>query len=279
MKKLSLLVTGLLVGGLAFGQTTSSKTVNTEEATTELQSYSDYIKTHPVAVKAGKAKASAAASLAGAGDTIVYFDFNGSLGNWANTVVSGPGGWAWSNQMSQGQYAQGTTTIQSPSGANGFLMLDADDHNTPGSASTFQSIDAYVTMPTQNLTNYPSVVLSFNHYFRHFSNAVLDVEVSNDGTNWTSFSVLGNVGVNNSSPNPLVERINITSIVGGRANAYIRFHWSGASHYFWQIDDVLLLEGEGNDMALEDYYTKPYSDTTYPHYKQVLHHDACKPSE
>ncbi len=270
MKKLLTLLTVVVSTSVAFGQTRLPIATNLEHLDEIKPMAYDQTSQFKNGIK-NKAKAKYNAAVAAAGDTIFSEDFGGGSlpSGWASTVVSGPGSWAWTNQMSQGQYAAGTAAIASPTGTNGFLICDADAGNSPTPAGGFLEVDAVLSLPTQNLTNYPSVVLEFTSYFRPFTNVNLDVEVIAAGDT-AVFDVRNGVATNTSSANAITERIKLSNVAGGLNNVQIRFHWSGDSHYFWQLDDVLLLEGEENDLAITQAYTQTSLDTaSWPFYWQI----------
>jgi hypothetical protein len=207
-------------------------------------------------------------SLFAAGDTIVYWGFSGGPQNWVPVVVSSPkgnqGGWKHSFTGPTGQYSTNTPVIASATSGNGFFLLDADGDNTPG--SNFSPVNAHITSPTVNCTNYPGVILEFQHYFRPFTNAELIVAIStNGGTTWPAaneFNVRDGVPTNTASANPVNVKLNISSIAGGQADVKIRFHWRGESHYFWMVDDVKLVEAPANDLALRSTLYKGLLDTS-----------------
>jgi hypothetical protein len=218
--------------------------------------------------------------LAAPGNVIWSENFGSSTSlpsTWTAVVLggrSGGVGWAWTNQMSQGQYAGGTARMQSTTGANGLMILDADRHNTP-TGTGFMDVDAYVEIPLPNLATYPTVILQFEHYWRPFSNAELLLEVTGNGTTWDTIDVGHGVTVNSTSSaffglpagGAYIEKVNLTKSIGGSSNAKIRFHWRGTSHYFWQVDDIKLIEGEYNDIDMNYAYLRPLTDTTRNNYK------------
>ena len=271
MKKLLTLLTVVLSTSIAFGQSVLPIATNLEHVDAIKPMAYDQTQEFKSGIQK-KAKAKYNAAVAAAGDTIFSEDFGSSTSipsGWNSTVVSGPGSWAWTNQMSQGQYAAGTAAIASPTGTNGFMILDADAGNSPTPPGGFLEVDAVLALPVQNLTNYPSVVLEFTSYFRPFTNVNLDIEVIVAGDT-AIYDVRNDVPTNTSSANAITERIKLSAVAGGKNNVLIRFHWSGDSHYFWQVDDVLLLEGEENDLAITQAYTQTSLDTnSWPYYWQV----------
>ncbi|MFN2395616.1 MAG: T9SS type A sorting domain-containing protein, partial [Bacteroidales bacterium] len=75
-------------------------------------------------------------------------------------------------------------------------------------------------------------------------------EVSTDGENWTSWDVRNGLAPNNTSANPVNQVINISSVAAGHDQVWIRFRKTGATHYWWMIDDVTLVSYVDNDMEI-----------------------------
>lgn len=201
------------------------------------------------------------------GDTIVYYDFNGGLQGWANTTVLSAGtGWVFATSGSSGQYS-GTTRINSTTGANGFLKLDGDGHNTPTPGAGFDDSEAYIESPTLDLSNESGVVIELQEYFRLIDInspvlGTLELGVSNDnGATWTDLDIRGDVGSNDASANPVTRRLLVSQYIGGAAQAKIRLKWANTSHYFFMADDILILKQPKNDLGLVDVFYNTTADT------------------
>ena len=197
-----------------------------------------------------------------AGDTLYYEDFD-STGNAANaglppgwTITSiGPYPWIWSNSAPGGQYSLSVGPLQSTSGANGFLLLPSDLYNTPFPTGGPHAMDSWVTSPAISITPKGSVILQFEQNYRYCcaSTDELVAEVSNDNINWTSFDVTLGRGASSVPANPEFLQFDVSSVLGNQNTAYIRFRQTGASHYYFMIDDLALVEGFGNAIRIEDY--------------------------
>ncbi|MCF8372458.1 MAG: T9SS type A sorting domain-containing protein [Bacteroidales bacterium] len=170
---------------------------------------------------------------------------NNSLGNvfiWTNATNPGLNGF----------YSTNTLPFASTSAANGYIDLPGDSYNTPV-PSVMQDMDAYIQSPAINCDTAHSVMLKFEHYFRWCcTTPTMEVSVSNNNVDWTSWDVLNNVAANVSSANPEIFTVNITSIAALQSTVYIRFSLSGVSHYYWAIDDVQLMTGPENDVKFAD---------------------------
>jgi hypothetical protein len=75
------------------------------------------------------------------------------------------------------------------------------------------------------------------------------VEVSPDGMSW--FTVFFNPASPNTTMPDDQQYVQISSFVGGYSQAYIRFVFSGF-YYFWQLDDIAIVDTYANDLALRN---------------------------
>lgn len=187
----------------------------------------------------------------GGGGVIWSEDFAGGFpAGWSVTDVSGICPWVYSLDGSWGNFSQGGTTaggppISSTTGSNGFLIVDPDSANHfnfgQPSGSTYQYLDSYFTTDAIDLSGNFDVILEFEQHFR-FNNAPdLEVQVSNDSINWTTWTVQGNTNANDASPDPELISINISAVAGGQSTVYLRFGWS-ARVYYWMIDDIRIVQ-------------------------------------
>lgn len=199
------------------------------------------------------------------GDTIWYEGFDGCALPSGWSVVDNTGNdfdWIVTDQPPGGNYSGSIPAINSTS-AGCFMSLRGDFYNTP-MPPTPVDMDAYFQTPAIDLSAYPSVVLRFEQMLRYCcsANNPFKVFVSNDGVNWTEFNVTNGTSVNQTNvavsagvadPAEQVE-VNISSVAGGQPTVYLRFHKQGASHYFWMVDDIALVEAADHNMVLEERY-------------------------
>jgi hypothetical protein len=206
-------------------------------------------------------------------DTIFYEDFD-SLSvatNWTIVDNSGnnfPWVWAPANQAPGGQFSTNVGPLNSATNANGFMQLRADFFNTPTPGS-FIAMDTYFQSPAIDLrdsNNNPrnSVIASWQQSVRYCCSAAseLVIEVSTDGLTWTSFDATADQGGNTVWPNGESNEVNLSGVLAGENTAYIRFRSSINTHYYWQIDDLLLFEGPANNVELT--YTEINFHPNYP---------------
>ena len=235
MKKIYLCAIALSIGSLTFGQSVLQKTFS--NAQLEL-----YNSEGDVSIKSNNINYKAQ------GDTIWSENFTGGMP--AGWTTGGADGSAWViNSAAISATYTNTGPIASTSGGNHMLFFG--ETITP-----ITDRDAYFQTTAIALTGQPAVTVMFQEKFRLCcaSGAQLNLVVSTDptfATNVQTFDARGGVAINAMSADPLVKSINISAIAGGvTGNIYLRFHWaSGASHYFWMVDDIAVIETPSNDLV------------------------------
>lgn len=208
------------------------------------------------------------------GDTILYVDFATSIpAGWTaanNSANSNDWVWAAGGTAPGGQFSTNTAALNSPSASNGYMLLPADLYNTPIPPGGAVAMDAYFESPSINLLDgnnqqRSSVYISWVHSQRYCCSSAneLVVEVSPDGTTWTTYDATGGRGANTATPNGEQLTVNVSAGLANQNSGYVRFRSTGNSHYYWMIDDVLLFEGPENAMELSDWTIKFHSSYFY----------------
>lgn len=191
-------------------------------------------------------------------------DFGGGFpAGWAVDNVTGNNSWKWTTNGSHG-YWNGTNAtgyadpISSTTAANGFLISDVDSANHfsfgQPSGTTYQFQESYFATNAIDLgASYSSLLLQFEQSFRFNNSVDLNVQVSPDSVNWTTYTVQGAVGNNTTSADPALANVNISAAVGSSQTVYLRIGWN-ARVYFWMIDDMKIVQGQDNDLELTKAY-------------------------
>lgn len=165
--------------------------------------------------------------------TILYEDFNGGSNNWTKADNSSGGTVANSRwTLRPDSYITDGTNFHSNDQTQFYL---SDSRSQGGGTSRTET---FLTSPVMNTVGYGTLQLDFFHYYRfgNASNESAKVEVSTNGTTWTSVVTYTNTqGTSNAFANPV---INLTSYVGNPV-FYVRFHYfSNARARYWAIDNV-----------------------------------------
>lgn len=135
-----------------------------------------------------------------------------------------------------------------PSGADGWVGIDANSNNT-------NAAEATLTSTTYNLSGHAHVGLVFNTWFKRFNDSCV-VDVSTDGgSTWpTHYQVFLNntLAANAYTKNTDTVVIDVSAgIVANPATVKIRFHYYAPSNgYGWAIDDVRFVDLDAINMVL-----------------------------
>lgn len=174
--------------------------------------------------------------------------------------------WHWSQQAPRGRYtsydginlltslqpsADPADMIQSSTAHDGFMMLESDFFNTAPDGNAVNqpvAMNSYIISPPIDLSAYPKVLLRYSHIFKMCCTSwSRDVSIStnfdtlNPG-NATWIVIPDNLAsVASSTENPVKVFTDISSIAGGASSVRIRWKVTGATHYYWLIDDVEII--------------------------------------
>lgn len=179
----------------------------------------------------------------GNSQTVIFSeDFSGGFPvGWTNTDNLALG-YVWTvndTVLYTGEYTTNQSPIASTSGGN-HMLLFADAYNNPGGTT---EMDAYFETTSIDLSAYSNVHVQFQQEFR-WGVGALDyvLSVSGDGgSSWTDYDISDGVTVN--SPSGLLNMDIDISSFGGMPTVLLRFHVrAGASHYFFMIDDIKVVE-------------------------------------
>jgi hypothetical protein len=254
MKKIYLSALALSLGSLSFGQNLIKK----EFRETKLQ------KTLAPAPLNSSTGSSVVANKKAAGDTLWSEDFNNGFPAGWNSVDNTNNNAVWVLQpagpIPDADFTSGVSTIQSTSGGN-CMLLYGDDYNSPIPAGGYFDMDAYFQTSAINFsTPVSGVSVEFQQYFRRCCAInpppVSVLAVSTDptfpaGASTEEYDIIGGIGGNVYSPDPMNMSINISSIAANyTGDIYLRFHVkSGTDSYFWFIDDIAVVESQNNDIV------------------------------
>jgi hypothetical protein len=204
------------------------------------------------------------------GDIVWSEDFaNGLAGNNTSGAWSldGPNGdiWRFNTNAPRGAYTPTNQRIQSTTFSNGFAKFASDSANCTWSGSTptalptseFTSWEGSLVSPTIDLSATPYVEIEFQQRSRYCcGDAPFFLEVSTDGGATWPTVFLTNEGLpTNQDPTATeTRRFNLAQAISGDpSNVKIRFHHSsdaGTSHYYWQVDDIKIIELNTNDVRM-----------------------------
>ncbi len=148
--------------------------------------------------------------------------------------------------------------IASTTSANGFIIFDSnywDNDANPCTVENFGSGQApgphltYLTTAPIDLSGFPNAVLEFEQYIRYYlGNTRVEISIAN-GPWETLYANFLEQGI--TTPNTQIVRMPLPTSAGNQSNVQLRFVYDGL-YYFWQIDDIRILQGYANDLLIEN---------------------------
>ena len=149
-------------------------------------------------------------------------DFAQGLPSCWENVDNGTSGQVWEFNN------PGGTTFNSTTNANGFAILDSDNYGSG------YSQNADMITSTFDFSNFTSINLKFEHYFKSYaaSSATLSYSINN-GSTWIQiqqFTVTG-------ATNPVTFNQAVAAVAG---QSQVKFKWNyiGTFGYYWCVDDI-----------------------------------------
>ncbi|MEO6718763.1 MAG: Ig-like domain-containing protein [Ferruginibacter sp.] len=162
--------------------------------------------------------------------TLMSENFQGT--NTFSIISTGPNVAAssWTSRTSAYTYNYnfGFSSITFNSGSTKFMLANSND----GGGAT----NTALVSPVVNASAYSTLTLSYRTYFRQNGGDLAAVEVSTNGTTWTTVQTLNGIG---SSTNFSPQTISLTPY-SGNASLQVRFRYSGNNDWWWAVDDVVL---------------------------------------
>ena len=151
------------------------------------------------------------------------FDGTGAPAGWTVQNQTDGGGWAFEDSGGRGNLT---------GGAGNFAMVDSD------ALGTGKTQDSWLVTPVYDFTGVSAPTLRFNSDYRAFSNSVADVDVTVDGgATWATvwhYTTEARRG-------PRVEEVALPSAAGA-ATAQIRFRYQGTFAWWWEVDNVVVMD-------------------------------------
>lgn len=247
LKNLQLSILGLLIAGAATAQVFSSQNLRTFDASV------DGVSINP------RPDNSYTFSRA-EGDTIWYNDF-ADLDEWVVGTTGAFGTadsvWEYTTDGPYGEFSGSWGDIDSPTSSNGWVMFDSDGNGSAASgtgAPTGVEFDTYIQMANSvDCSTFPVVAVSFTEFYKALQSQIY-VDVSTNGTDWTSYEVHADFSANDQTEQDAVLYQDITAVAGGQPAVWVRLRFVGYG-YFWQVDDFMLVEGVENDIELSRIFT------------------------
>ncbi len=223
---------------------------------------------------------------------------DGSNGAWTSNGTYGSGTslplWEWRGPSttpdvtvgSRGNWVGTRGPIISPTAANGFFIFDSDYYDNGGPDAQGNPSPAgsgpYPTPHQGSLISSPidlsafsqDVTFAMNVSWRRFQADGYVMFSTNGGTTWTDTLEVfrdGTNPVNSASAEDATFVVPFPTNVLGSSSVQIRIWMDGtdphgstfsSGYYYWQIDDIAIIETPNNDLAIGQKYYNGYQDST-----------------
>lgn len=226
------------------------------------------------------------------GDTIFTETFgnglngDGSNGAWSNSGAPATALWEYRGTSttpdittgSRGAFNGTRGPLASATASNGFFVFDSDYLDNGGVVGNFGLGPApsphtgYLESPVIDMSGYTNAVIQLTSYFRRFQSDCF-IEFSIDGGNTWPYSIHvygeNQISVNAATPNANTTSHYLPSGIGGNSNVKFRLKFdgtdtsnpNGSGYYFWQVDDIYIIEAPDNDLAATQIYFNGIADS------------------
>ena len=204
-------------------------------------------------------------------ETVIWSeDFaNGIPANWNNSGAPALALWEYRGPSTNPNQLVGSRgsclpdgnvgeAIASTTSANGFVIFDSnywDNNLNPCTVDNFGTGQApgphlsYLTTAAIDLTGFANVALEFEQYIRYYlGNTRVEISIANGPWEVLYTNILDQ-GI--TTTNTQTVRMPLPAAAGNQSNVKLRFVYDGL-YYFWQLDDVRLVQGYANDLLIEN---------------------------
>lgn len=163
-----------------------------------------------------------------------------------------PAGWTKINNSSGGIVAEADWTLKADGFTYSSPFVDPPEafHSNDNSQFYMSNSDAQVgditetilQSPAFNTSGYGYVTLDFYHYFWEYLNDYGAIEVSTNGSTWTTVKIFSYPNnEREGEADAFVEKtIDLSAVAGNAALVYIRFRYYAEYGFYWAIDNVVV---------------------------------------
>lgn len=178
-------------------------------------------------------------------------DFNGGLNGWTSNAISTGDDWIWEADASANG-AFRTTTINSPTASNGAMLFDADFMTTsvnPSPTQPYPVHTAELLSPIIDCSTLPTLSVKFYQSYDALNgDCFFSYSIDGGATFSTPINVNDDIAGNASTPAPSIKRYDMPG-ADGSSQVQLKFT-ADMDFYNWILDDVQLVQKEGNNLTL-----------------------------
>ncbi|PKP39376.1 MAG: hypothetical protein CVT98_02055 [Bacteroidetes bacterium HGW-Bacteroidetes-15] len=155
-----------------------------------------------------------------------------------NASTNTPDCWQIIDNQGNGQVWQFGTHTDGLVGTDGnYAFLNSDAYGSG------QTQNADLITPLLDLSTYTNVILSFNHYYEHYTGSSAKLFYSiNGGANWTQIQQWA---ANTTNPATFSQEI---AALAGQSQVKFKWNYYGSWGYYWDVDNIQIT---GTEVALK----------------------------
>ncbi len=139
--------------------------------------------------------------------------------------------WAITNKGPKGKYSMSMGQLKTKFPENEFALFDADNFGNNAEANI--ATNNYIT-----IKDYNNVFVSFVQKYKCYNTDKTFICISTDGFYWTDIEINSSLNNNETAINRIF--VDISTLVYGKNNLWIKFKYVGSEGYAWMIDDVVV---------------------------------------
>ena len=152
-----------------------------------------------------------------------------------------------------------------PTAENGFAFINAH----PAGEASVQDAYIYTANPI-DLSGTEALALQFNYVTSNSSTAYSVVYSFDAGDSWNDVPISGLPADGESSSNPQVSLLNLTTQIADQPQVWIGFRFLATEGAFWAVDDPVLLPPPDNNLFLRNAYYDKWATIYNPDDPQSL---------
>lgn len=185
--------------------------------------------------------------------TLLNENFNSATNTWLkenNSTGGTVANAAWT--LRPNGYVYSGNTFNSNDNSQ-FYLSNSDAQGNGGIT------DTRLQTPALNTIGYSSLFLDFYHHYRHYSGSTGQVEVSTNGSAWTTVLT---INTDRGSSNNFEARTVDLSAFVGNPTFYIRFRYQSNYGWYWAIDNVTVRGTVGATQPIISWVSSPVGFTS-----------------
>ncbi|HON19583.1 MAG TPA: M6 family metalloprotease domain-containing protein [Salinivirgaceae bacterium] len=157
----------------------------------------------------------------------------------------------------------GNRQLSSPTGANGFAILDSRYY---GSGNTQNS---HLVSGTFDFGEYLNVQVSFAHHYKHTSSEARFSYSIDGGANWVDVATY--TADQGTLTAPVTASFDLSSALAGQRNVRFRWSYTGTYGFYWCIDDFTVNATQRAAISIS------YNGNSYSHSGKIVDYEVVNP--